>query len=551
MPEDYPTDQPVPEGQRSPTDWPTGEPADGFEEVPGAAPPGYASELAAEQEDTRDSPDARQVDRQPGSADESVDRRELEEGSDQDSVNVIVPPLAPSRTTVQEYETFPPLERDWNPDDVFLVGHASTRKHISDIMDTLPNIDITKTEDGREWYRMANAANGLAPRGDQWQTSINREGSEWKQGVNSEQGRINLGRLSFASVPNEKVSGEKAILQIRSMLGLGAVIQVPLFHSGFHVSLKAPNEMAMLELNRQLMEDKIDLGRNTTGFAFANTSSYLTKWLLDFAMDHLHDTTLQEKDRIRELILAPDLPILFWGLACSIWPRGFQYARPYIDPATKEERILRSKLNVSKLLWVDNKALTAWQIRHMAGRGNSTMSAESVNRYRSEFTIGQPRRVQLSREIAMTLRVPSAAEYVLAGERWIGEIVRIIDGAMEVPPDDEKRNNYILAHGQATNMRQYVHWVQEIHFGESGIVDRETIENAMNELSPGEEVRNRYFTEVRKYIDDCTVALIGTNTVTPDEENRLPRFPHILPMNVENTFFTLLGQKMSQINLRD
>jgi hypothetical protein len=549
-----PENEPVPEGQPLPSD----EPADGFDEVPAHSPAGYAAQQSSAQEDFDNPPDALRPDELPASsADGSVQPEakleRAEEEGERDGVNVTVPPLAPSRTTVQDYETFPPLDRNWNPDDVFLVGHASTRKHISDIMDTLPNIDITKTEDGREWYRMANAANGLAPRGEQWQASINREGSEWRQGVNSEQGRINLGRLSFSSAPNEKVSGEKAILQIRSMLGLGAVIQVPLFHSGFHVSLKAPNEMAMLELNRQLMEDKIDLGRNTTGFAFANTSSYLTKWLLDFAIDHLHDTTLQEKDpaKIRELILTPDLPILFWGLACSIWPRGFQYARPYIDPATKEERILRSRLNVSKLLWVDNKALTAWQVRHMAGRGSSTMSAESVNRYRDEFTIGQPRRVRLSNEIAMTLRVPSAAEYVLAGERWIGEIVRIIDGAMEVPPDDEKRNSYILAHGQATNMRQYVHWVQEIHFGDSGIVDRETIENAINELSPGEEVRSQYFTEVRKFIDDCTIALIGTNTVAPDEENRLPRFPHILPMNVENTFFTLLGQKMSQINLRD
>ncbi|WP_233874704.1 hypothetical protein [Paraburkholderia adhaesiva] len=493
-------------------------------------------------------------DAQPSRSGEPDARGEAEEP---ENVNVVVAPLEPSKTTIQEYETFPPLERDWNPEDVFLVGHASTRQHISAIMDTLPNIDITKTEDGREWYRMASAANTLAPRGDQWQKSVSREGSEWRQGISSEQGRINLGRLSFASAPSEKVSGEKAILQIRSMLGLGAVIQVPLFHSGFHVSIKAPNEMAMLELNRHLMEDKIDLGRDTTGFAFANTSSYLTKWLLDFAIDHLHDTSLQEKDpvKLRELILAPDLPILFWGLACSIWPRGFQYARPYIDPATKEEKILRSRLNVSKLLWVDNKALTAWQVRHMAGRGSSTMSAESVKRYRSEFTIGQPRRVQLTSDIAMTLRVPSAADYVLAGERWIGEIVRLVDRAMEVPPTDEKRNSYILSHGQATNMRQYVHWVQEIHFGaagsDSGIVDRETLENAINELSPDEEVRTRYFTHVRQYIDDCTIALIGTNTVAPDEENRLPRFPHILPMNVENTFFTLLGQKVSQINQRD
>lgn len=62
------------------------------------------------------------------------------------------------------------------------VGHTNIRNHISEITDTLPNIDITKAEDSQECYRMASAANGLAPCGDQWQASINRAGSEWKQG---------------------------------------------------------------------------------------------------------------------------------------------------------------------------------------------------------------------------------------------------------------------------------------------------------------------------------------------------------------------------------
>ncbi|SAL81766.1 hypothetical protein AWB67_05934 [Caballeronia terrestris] len=225
---------------------------------------------------------------------------------------------------------------------------------------------------------------------------------------------------------------------------------------------KAPSEVAQLELNRILMNEKIVLERTTNGLAFANTSSYLTGWVLDFAMEYVYDTSLQEKDpvRIKAMIETPDLPILFWGLACAIWPRGFQYARPYIDPVTNEEKILREKLAVGKLLWVDNKALTQWQVAHMAHRGSGMMSADNVKRYKREFTIGQPRRVQLSDHISVTLKVPSANEYVLAGHKWIGEITRVVNDALQLPPEDQRRANHIVQRGKATNMRQYIHWVR-------------------------------------------------------------------------------------------
>ncbi|WP_087659695.1 hypothetical protein [Caballeronia terrestris] len=210
------------------------------------------------------------------------------------------------------------------------------------------------------------------------------------------------------------------------------------------------------------MNEKIVLERTTNGLAFANTSSYLTGWVLDFAMEYVYDTSLQEKDpvRIKAMIETPDLPILFWGLACAIWPRGFQYARPYIDPVTNEEKILREKLAVGKLLWVDNKALTQWQVAHMAHRGSGMMSADNVKRYKREFTIGQPRRVQLSDHISVTLKVPSANEYVLAGHKWIGEITRVVNDALQLPPEDQRRANHIVQRGKATNMRQYIHWVR-------------------------------------------------------------------------------------------
>jgi hypothetical protein len=461
--------------------------------------------------------------------------------------------LPASKTTQQDHEVFFPLEGEWNDAGIFMVGQADTQERTTQALDLLPNLDLTATEDGRDWVDFMRESINIAPNKDQWRAAADRLGSAWRQQVESQRGQIKMGALSFKNVDGAKLTGEKAVIQVLALMGLGSVIQIPLWHSGFHVTVKAPGEPAMLELNRRLTDEKVVIGRTTNGLAFANTSSYMSQTILDFTMDYIYDTSLQEKDkgRIRGLIEAPDLPILFWGLACAVWPRGFQYARPYIDPVTKQEKMLREKLAIGKLLWVDTKSLTAWQISHMANRGSGQMALDTVKRYKAEFTIGEPRLVKLSPHISVTLRVPTADEYVIAGAKWIGDITRTADEAFSLTPEDNRRANYIVQQGKATAMRQYSHWVHVIHVGSSTIEDRETIDNTLATLSCDDDLRSMYFNEIQKYIDDVTMAIIATPTATQAEEKTFPKFPHLLPMNVEHTFFTLLEQKATQISQRN
>jgi hypothetical protein len=475
----------------------------------------------------------------------AADKKEDEEGTGVGYLNA-------SSTTVMDHDVFFPIEGGWKDNEVFMVGQADTQERTNKALDSLPNLDLSASESGREFIDYLLESMNGAPGKDQWRGAVDRAGSSWRQGVDSERGKISMGALNFKNVGEGTVAGEKAVLQIRALTGLGSVIQTPLWHSGFHVTFKAPSESALLNLNARLLDEKILIGRQTNGLAFANTSSYMTGWLLDFALEHIYDTSLQEKDndKIRSLIQAPDLPILFWGLACAIWPRGFQYARPYFDPKTKEEKLLKQKLAVGKLLFTDIKSLTPWQIAHMANKGSGTMSVANVQRYRSEFVIGQPRRVELAENIAITLRVPNALDYVLSGQKWVGEITKTVDDAFELDPTDGRRADFIINQGKATGMRQYAHWVEAIHGGRATINERDSIDKVLNELSASDDVRSKYFDAIQKYIDDVTMAVIATPAAVQEEEGQLPKFPHLLPMNVEHTFFTLLDQKVTRITQR-
>lgn len=457
--------------------------------------------------------------------------------------------LPASKTTQQNHEVFFDLGSDWDETQLTISGAADTRERTQQAIDAMPNIDPTATEQGREWAAHMQQAITSAPGRDQWRASLDREGSVWRQEVDSQTGPLRMSALSFKNLDGGLVSGEKAVLQVRALIGLGTVIQVPLWHSGFWLSIKAPGESQMIELNRRLTDEKMVVGRTTNGLAFANTASYIHQVMLDFVMDYIYDTSLQEKgkDQIRSMIQSPDLPLLYWGLASAIWPRGFQYARPYIDPLNKAEKILKNRLGMSKLLWVDTKSFTPWQVSHMSNKLSGSMSTAMVKRYRDEFTIGAPRRVQLSDSIAVTLRVPSAVEYVIAGQKWIGQTTKTVDEAFSESPDDARRANFIVRHSQATAMRQYTHWVGKIEAARSTIEDTETLENILNDLSADDSIRDKFFDAVKSYIDDSTLALIGTPAAMHEKDETLPRFPHVLPMNVEHTFFTLLEQKVMQI----
>jgi hypothetical protein len=309
----------------------------------------------------------------------------------------------------------------------------------------------------------------------------------------------------------------------------------------------------MLELNRRLTEEKIQLGRYTHGLAYANTSVFLAGWLIDFALSHVYETSLKPEvaETLRSRINQLDIPLLIWGLACAIWPSGFPYARAVLDQTTEQNKVIKEKINIGKLLWVDNAALSPWQISHMAQRFGSTMTAESLERYRNEFVRGKGRTIKLTDNMSTTLRIPNIDQYLTSGQKWINNIVAMIDKAFNLEPNDSVRDNHIMDQGRATNMRQFTHFVESLEVAGDIIDDLDTLEQTFDVLSSSDDIRDAYFNGVKEFIEDSTIAVIAIPVTENEETSGLPRFPHLLPIDVLSTFFILLVQKVTQVQNRD
>lgn len=483
-------------------------------------------------------------------APEGLDEPQGSDGADENDGWNRTP--ATSKTVQQDFEVMSALDKPWDPSQLLLPLPSDEEEVIKAALSARPNINITDTKQGGDWVNNLRAAQVTVSFKGLLNNSAKREGSLFRQGVMSERGILTAGNVKFRDAGDAKLTGERAVLRARALMGLGSVIRIPLWHSGFWISLKAPSDAALLELNRKLTEEKITLGRSTFGMAFANTTVFFAGWIMDFALSHVYDSTLtpDAESNLRSHIKAEDIPLIAWGLACVCWPGGFPYARAVLDPA-KGEQVIKEKLNINKLLWVDNASLTAWQIAHMSKVHGQNHGIADLDRYRKEFVRRQGREIVVNENLSFMLRSPTMDQYLNSGHKWINNIVHMVDKAFERTDNEQVRDSYIWDQGKATNMRQYAHYVESIKLGANDIIDdEETIESLVDTFSTDAEIRKAYFDGIKNYIEDSAIAIIAIPATENEDRASLPRFPNLLVLDTLSVFFTLLVQKIPHIRAR-
>jgi len=446
-------------------------------------------------------------------------------------------------------------EFDYELETAFLP--SGTASMVAQQLLNSPKQSLTDSKAGQQWAGVIAGSKQSNVFSDGLVKTVMDPTATFEQGVQSDQGLLVASSPKFTTQEGVKYTGEKARLRVRQALRLGVIINIPLWHSGFWIRIKAPSEGELLELYRQITAEKITLGRATYGLLFSNNTSYSSRALLDFCIENMYETSLilKENEDIRPYIKTLDLPILFWGLACSIWPNGFQHMRSCIADVNKCNHVIKEKLDLSKLQFTNTSILTKRQINHMTKRQRASMTPESLERYHEEFISGQIKDIKLSDQVKITVKIPNALEHIDAGYRWVNAIEENYGKALI--QEETKRDNYFVTQGKATVMRQYAHFVHSLTVQNDVYDDRETIEDILNDLTASDELRDKFLSEVANYIDDSVVSLIAIPTFTcpmckgkqkPKKEHK--NHPDLIPVDVNNVFFTLAVQKINRIEAR-
>lgn len=444
-------------------------------------------------------------------------------------------------------------------DEAHVAGLPCDVKTFNQLLDSYPSINYELDAPTRGWASEIQLGSSLMHQGSFLSKAVDRDGSLWAQRV--AHGATSLGinrpRLGAQGGAGVHISGELASLRARQALGLGAAHNIPLWHSGFWVTLKAPSTAARLELQRRIDEEKITLGRRTDGLAYSNVSVYLQSYLTDFALAHLSTANVRYNQPLdlKDLVLSPDIPLLIWGLLTTMYPNGYAYHQPCVNDPSKCQHITKAILDLNKICFTDNQRLTEAQRAHMAKRGER-MEPRDLEAYRKDHAYNGKGLIEVGTEhgkLKIQLKVPTITEYAGAGFSWVDGIANAIQQAFGTDLVGERRNQFILERAAATQMCEYSHWVKEIGFEDgTTIEDVETIRATLADISGEPKLTGEFFEAVAKFAEDCTLSLIA-----------LPRFdcpacgikstaeekahPYLMPIDVEALFFTMLDQLLEKV----
>lgn len=462
------------------------------------------------------------------------------------------PAREPNPNVEQAFPVYAPLSDPWSDDAITLVVPDEQAGKLEETLEAYSKGDQENLAKDERWIAAAGMGIAMQPRLDMNDKLDEREGAKWRQVVTHNNKTLGITKPKLGDGDNAILAGEAALQRTRAYMGLGGQYRIPLWNSGFWITVKTPGDDAILELDRKLAEEKIALGRATAGLLFSNASVFIVDHVMGFVLDHMVSSTLKNSSRenVIKCISIHDIQHLAWGMACSIWPNGFQYARAVLGDTPEKNRVVEGKINVSKLQWIDVASLTDWQMKHMSNITIGSMTNDDLERYQKEFTIRGERRISLNENVHVNLGVPSMEEHLNSGQKWVNGIVTMTNRVFGMDQDDAARNTYVTNQGKATLLRQYGHWVKSVELGSGLVTDLETIEKQLDLFSSDDAARNLIMNEVIKYAEDTTVAFIAVPTVDEREEQKFPRMPHLLPIDALTTFFTLLRQKLPQILTR-
>lgn len=474
-------------------------------------------------------------------------------------------PVTDGRKAHKAFQEFSITSKDPLDSGDELTLPAAFDKETRTIIANVPNINIVGTPEAREWAEAVSDGLGYSTFAETFVPTLEDEQAEFRQQLSHNNSSLNAAVPKHKAITNEELKSERALIRLTTHLGLGTLFQVPLWHSGFWITFKPPTESEILELNRQLSSDKIQFGRQTYGLAFSNVTSYTMDRLIGFALSHVYDMTAKVEDinmgNLRDHISSQDIPSLLWGFVCTMYPRGFKYRRACVADPEKCNYILEETLNVFKLQWTNNVALTEWQRTHMSIRQSKSKDLASITRYKEELTRIQKTKIDINKDtptaISITIKTPSVREYIDAGHRWIGDIVNIVDRALGAEAGDRERNALILQYGQASSMRQYSHWIDSIEFETNVIKELETIETVLDTLSADDNVRTEFIEAVVSFINKSTISIIGIPvfkcpSCQKDNEShfKLPAYANVIPLDMIQVFFGLLTQRLERVAAR-
>ena len=388
------------------------------------------------------------------------------------------------------------------------------------------------------------------------------DGEVWRNTPTVGSDVIAIGKSNFAK-------SNDPVLKMRGALGLSGEFPVPLWSSGIHLKLSAPGAIEGLKLETSILLEKMDMARDTMGYALSAPAIYTNGPVIDFILQHVLFSTAgtTNPDDLGDLILLTDLEPMAGGAAATVYPDGFTLERPCLKSNGGCGHVTRRKINIRRELVVRWERLTEHQKSFMAKR-NGRHDPKTIRNYQSMTRPDVSRLVDLGGGYFLRLSVPTLNRYRRLASAWMS---RLTNGAKDLIVSNahrEERETFMQRQSNIALIMAFAPWIDAFIYRESVDADDQVIisrevddpdkqyeadmamDKELTDLSADGGQTEIIVAQIKKFIDDMTMsAFVVPKTICggcgkPVTGDNLSKHPHVVPINTIELFFILLRHKI-------
>jgi len=358
-------------------------------------------------------------------------------------------------------------------------------------------------------------------------------------------------------------TGKAALLKLVKAAGVGAIVQIPLYHSGFWITIRPLKDTEIINLGLDLSNAISELNKSTLGIVNTLSNLPYVEKLTNLLDDIILNSTLklEEDESILNYININDLYTIAWGIAKTMYPKGMDIIVPCKNNAVINESTgvskctykAKARVDIDKLFWVDRSLLTKDHILQMSKRKPNSITKKEVEEYQETLITNEPVTFTLSgdedEKIDITLQSCSVSRYLELGnmlveqiEDYLDNIINKLDVRNEEAKDNAKER--IL---RAFYLKSYTHLFKEIRLEDARLETVEEINEALEVFDSSIDFSKTIKEKLIDFLDKKMVTVIGIPNFTCPVCKKTQGEDTIIPIAVYEYFFLLVNSRYNVI----
>lgn len=390
------------------------------------------------------------------------------------------------------------------------------------------------------------------------------DGGDWRQDVtyNGYVMRMDIPRIEPRTT-GEKLTGTAASNHISMLIGGGKYIRIPLFASGFWITLSTPTNNELLNLNIKLLEKKDQVGRDTAGAIFSNRQALVTEDIYEFIQKHIYECSIRNwaDTDLATHIKTTDWYALVHAMSCAVFPEGYKYAIPCVYKPTDCNYVEELILNLGKMIWTDGNKVSTAQRKFMYEALSKPSTIKEIESYQTDMATANDNIVEINDNVKIALRVSSVRDLITSGNNWIRDVTTILDKLAFRDTSDEQRQYLLRSHMVINSIREYSHYVErfittvDTADGEKNFYIEEVadIESNIEKIAADNELVEIFTAGIGKFIERNIVTLVATPNFVcpqcqkPQQSDEATNHPLLVSFDALMVFTTLMARRLSLI----